>query len=45
MVRKGFCEFSNILGDEGVVFSEVQNGIDLYPEHVFLFVRLEVLDV
>ena len=31
---EGFCELSNILGDVGVVFSEVQNGVDVNPERL-----------
>ena len=42
---EGFCEFSNILGDVGVVFSGVHNGIDVNPDHFVLFVRWEVLGV
>ena len=40
---EGFCEFSSVFSDVGEMFSEVEDGVNVYPEHFFEFVRGEVL--
>ena len=41
---EGFCEFSNVFSEMGEVFSEVEDGVNMYPKHFVGFVRGEVLN-
>jgi hypothetical protein len=39
-----FCKFSNVRRDFSKMFSEVEDGVNVYPKYSLGFVRGEILD-